>query len=277
MGSEMRLAIMHTLLKSVTPAILLVAGLQGQTLIDLRAQGKRVDFTTSSFTKPVKTGTQLPLTCGLWEAFLNTDAVAGNGLYWCTATNTWTQQSPNALDRTQAATYVSGARQTFQPSVMTAGLRLMPGPLPNGALAGDLAVDAADAGKLKVYDGSQWVSSGGAAGGDTVVPGIGIIVSGSAPKQVSVDTATVPAFLSASAMLDFPSISPNSCQESSIPLPGAAIGDAVAVGWPMLSAGLIGMAQVTSVNEVSLRLCNLSLQAEDPPNNVFRATVVRSF
>ncbi len=277
MGSAMRLAYMRTILTTVTPAVLMITGLQGQTQIDLRAQGKRVDFTSAPFTKPVKTGTILPSTCGLGEAFLKTNAVAGHGLYWCTAANTWTQQSPNAVDTTQATTYASGARQAFQPNATTAGLRLMPGLLPSTGLAGDLAVDATDAYKLKVYDGNQWLSSGGGSGGETVAPGIGIIVSGASPRQISVDTAVVPTFLSASAILDFPVVPPGLCQESSVPLPGAAIGDTVAAGWPALTEGLIGMAQVTVVDQVSLRLCNLSATEADPPNTVYRATIVRGF
>jgi hypothetical protein len=273
----MKLAIVPKFLRCVAPGILVASGLHGQTLIDLRAQSKTVDFTSASFTKPAKAGTSLPAACTVGEAFLKTDAVPGYGLYWCTATNTWTQQNPNAVDKTQATSYTSGARQTFQPSATTAGLRIGPGVLPSAGVAGDLAVDASAAFRLKVYDGNQWVTSGGSTGGDTVAPGVGISISGDSPKQVAVDTAAVPTFLSASEAVDFPSIAPNNCQESSITLAGAAIGDTVAAGWPTLASGLLGMMQVTTVNAVSIRLCNLSGVAVDPPNDVFRATIVRSF
>jgi hypothetical protein len=273
-GLAMRLAIVPQLLKLVAPAIMAVSGLQGQTLIDLRTQSKTVDFTSAPSTKPVKAGTSLPATCTAGEAFLKTDAMPGKGLYWCTSANTWTQQNPNSVDKTQATSYTSGARQTFQPSAGTAGLRIGPGALPSTGLAGDLAVDASDAQKLKVYDGNQWVTSGG---GDTVTPGVGITISGSSPKQVGVDTAAVPAFLTASATVDFPSVGPGSCQEMSISLPGAATGDAVAAGWPVLATGLVGFMQVTSPNAVAVRLCNLSGTSVDPPNNVFRATIVRGW
>ncbi|MFB3778602.1 MAG: hypothetical protein ACE141_13370 [Bryobacteraceae bacterium] len=259
------------------PVLLAVSWLEGQTKIDLRGQSKTVDFTAASFTKPVKTGVNLPSTCATGEAFLKSNADAGRGLYWCTATNTWTQQTPNAVDYTQPTTFSGGARQTFQPSSTTAGLRLLPALLPSGGLAGDLAVDATDSYKLKVFDGYQWSASSGASGGDTVIPGVGITVSGASPKQVSVDTAVVPTFLTGTAILDFPAIEAASCQEMSLPLVGAAIGDAVAAGWPPLSSGLIGMAQVTTVNEVSLRLCNLSAIEVDPPNTTYRATIVRGF
>jgi hypothetical protein len=268
---------MSKILRSLVPAALWVSALAGQTQVDLRTQSKAVDFSAAVSTKPARTGSTLPSTCTLWEAFIKTDAASGEGLYWCTAANTWTRQSPNAVDRTQATSFASGVRQTFSPSTGVAGIRVTPGLLPETALAGDLAVDATDYYKLKVYDGSQWTASSGTSGGDTITPGLGIVVSGSTPKQVSVDTAVVPAMLTVSATADFPSIDAASCQAVSVPLTGAAVGDAVAAGWPVLQDGLIGMAQVIASNAVSLRLCNVSSSAIDPPNQVYRATIVRSF
>ncbi len=131
--------------------------------------------------------------------------------------------------------------------------------------------------KLKVFDGSQWTASSGTSGGDTITPGVGVVVSGSVPKQVSLDTAVVPAMLTVSATADFANIDAASCQSVSIPLAGAAVGDAVSAGWPTLQDGLIGMAQVLVPNAVSLRLCNVSNSAVDPPNQVYRATIIRSF
>ncbi len=281
MGVDMKRPTMPTIVRRLAPAALAVSGLLAQTQVDLRTQGKSVDFSEAALTKPVRTGTALPATCTPGEAFLKTDAAAGEGLYWCTSADTWTKQSPNAVDRTQAGSFASGARQTFQPSASTAGVRIAPGALPSSGLAGDLAVDASDSNALKVYDGSQWVAASGSAtgttGGDTVAPGLGITITGTSPKQISVDTAAVPAFLTVSATADFPSISAGGCQEVSVQLLGAAVGDAVAVGWPALATGLIGMARVAAPNAVALRLCNVSGTAIDPPNLVYRATVVRSF
>lgn len=39
------------------------------------------------------TGTTLPATCVVGEAFFKSDAIAGQNMYGCTATNTWTQQA----------------------------------------------------------------------------------------------------------------------------------------------------------------------------------------
>ena len=50
-----------------------------------------VDFTGSTSTAPMKSGTALPVACSVGQAFFKTDAAAGQNIYLCTATNTWTQ------------------------------------------------------------------------------------------------------------------------------------------------------------------------------------------
>ncbi len=64
-----------------------------QTRIDLRNQSKAVDFQSSDYTKPLKTGQALPSTCASGELFFLSTAVAGQNVYGCTSTNTWTLQS----------------------------------------------------------------------------------------------------------------------------------------------------------------------------------------
>lgn len=70
--------------------LLFVALAWGQTRVDLRSQAKNVDFSQAPATKPVKTGSILPQTCSTGELFFKTDAPAGQNLYACTSTNTWT-------------------------------------------------------------------------------------------------------------------------------------------------------------------------------------------
>ena len=79
----------------ITVSILAVSvfSLGAQTQIDLASQGKRVDFSGASTTKPSKMGTALPGTCSTGETFFKMDAVPGQNLYGCTATNVWTQMS----------------------------------------------------------------------------------------------------------------------------------------------------------------------------------------
>ena len=60
-----------------------------QTRIDLRSQGKTVDFSGATFTRPIKTGTALPAACDAGDLFFRTNATPGQNLYGCAATNTW--------------------------------------------------------------------------------------------------------------------------------------------------------------------------------------------
>lgn len=66
------------------------------TQINLATQGKNIDFTSAPFTRPLKTGTALPSTCSPGDLFFKTDAVAGQNLYGCPATNTWILQATSA-------------------------------------------------------------------------------------------------------------------------------------------------------------------------------------
>jgi hypothetical protein len=76
---------------------------RGQTQIDLRTQGKDIDFSTAARTRPSKTGTLIPSVCTIGETFLKTDAVAGKNLYVCTAMNVWTVQGVEVPDVTGKA------------------------------------------------------------------------------------------------------------------------------------------------------------------------------
>ncbi|HEX8985263.1 MAG TPA: hypothetical protein VF767_07525, partial [Bryobacteraceae bacterium] len=64
-----------------------------QTRIDLQTQGKNIDFSGASSTKPFRTGTLMPAACAVGETFFKIDATAGENLYACTATDVWTLQS----------------------------------------------------------------------------------------------------------------------------------------------------------------------------------------
>jgi len=90
--------------------------LAGQTRIDLKNQTRAVDFSSATYTKPAKSGTSLPATCGAGEMFILTSAPAGSNVYVCTATNTWNLQggtsgAPNtlAVSRTSATVLTIGA------------------------------------------------------------------------------------------------------------------------------------------------------------------------
>jgi len=72
-------------------AIAVVCGsaLCAQTKVDLRTQSKSVDFSNATSTKPAQVGASLPATCGQGEFFFLTTGPAGQNLYGCSVTNTW--------------------------------------------------------------------------------------------------------------------------------------------------------------------------------------------
>jgi len=81
-------------------ALAAAALLPGQTTINGgRAVSGTWDASGASTTKPAKSGAVLPASCGVGEQFFKTDATAGQNLYLCTATNTWTQLMGTAAER----------------------------------------------------------------------------------------------------------------------------------------------------------------------------------
>lgn len=62
---------------------------EGQTLVDLRTQGKSIDFSAAGSTKPMQTGSSLPSTCTVGQFFFLTTATAGSNVYACNPINTW--------------------------------------------------------------------------------------------------------------------------------------------------------------------------------------------
>ena len=76
----------------------MIGAARGQTQIDLRTQGKNIDFSSAARTRPSKTGTSVPSVCTIGETFVKTDAVAGKNLYICTATDVWSVQGVEMPD-----------------------------------------------------------------------------------------------------------------------------------------------------------------------------------
>jgi hypothetical protein len=113
----------------------------------------------------------------------------------------------------------------------------------------------------------------------TLAGGTGIVLS-EAPGQssIAVDNGVIPTYLMNTATLNFPSIPNGGCaSDLTMTVTGANPGDAVAPGWPALPAGLVGMMLVSSANTVSVRMCNFSGSATQPPSATYRATIVRNY
>src|SRR5450631_2534230 len=96
----------RTALRCVCVAAAMIGAARGQTQIDLRTQGKNIDFSSAARTRPSKTGTLVPAVCTIGETFVKTDAAAGKNLYICTAANVWTVQGVEVLDATGKADQV---------------------------------------------------------------------------------------------------------------------------------------------------------------------------
>lgn len=80
---------MHTnkILRLTIPAIVSAVCVFGQTAVDLKTQSRSVDFSSSAYTVPNKTGGTLPSSCQTGETFFLTSGATG--LYGCVTTNTW--------------------------------------------------------------------------------------------------------------------------------------------------------------------------------------------
>lgn len=74
-------------------ALFCLGGLDAQTAVDLKTQSKNADFSAASFTKPFRLGASRPATCMVGEAFFQTGVPAGQNVFLCTSSDTWTQQS----------------------------------------------------------------------------------------------------------------------------------------------------------------------------------------
>jgi hypothetical protein len=92
--------------RCVLASAAMVIAAQGQTKVDLRTQGRDVDFSAAGSTRPSKTGTVLPGSCATGETLLKTDAEAGKNLYVCTSTNVWTVQGVEMPDPASHANQV---------------------------------------------------------------------------------------------------------------------------------------------------------------------------
>jgi len=272
----------------------LAVSAHAQTAIDLKTQSKSVDFSEATITKPFKTGTSLPATCSAGESYFKTNAPVGEHLWACASANTWRllgAPKPNygVSFTAQTAVLIPSAVHGFVSENLTVDCfdnasparRIEPHAVTIDAATYDVTVSfyTAQTGKCTMNGsgggGVTFASNSGVA----VDPGVGIAVAtASGRAAVSIDTAVVPTYLTGSATLSFNAIPAASCGEATFVLNGAAVGNAVAAGWPApLAAGLSGTMLVTSANTIAVRLCNATASAADGFQADFGATIVRSF
>src|SRR5215469_13801139 len=77
------------------------------------------DASNAVSSKPAKTGSSLPATCGVGEQFFLTTAPAGSNLYVCAAANTWSPVGSQAGNFPRAV--VNGSSLDFFANCTTAG------------------------------------------------------------------------------------------------------------------------------------------------------------
>jgi hypothetical protein len=125
---------------------------------------------------------------------------------------------------------------------------------------------------------TEWVEcAGGGTGGQ--VSGTGLLGTGSSGDPFRVNPATVPTYFSASGSLSFSSFGgTGACEEQSLALAGAVVGDVVRFSLPnTLPAGIVVGAQyVSAVGQATLRLCRLG-GTGTISGAAFTAQILRSF
>src|SRR5688572_22435364 len=76
--------------KLTTSLLFAAAAVYSQTQLDLGQQAKNIDFSQATLTRPVRSGTSMPVTCAIGEMFYLTNGTAGRNSFVCTAPNSWT-------------------------------------------------------------------------------------------------------------------------------------------------------------------------------------------
>lgn len=124
----------------------------------------------------LRSGTTLPATCRVAEVFFDTDATAGQNVYGCTATNTWTLQGGSATGAGILGPYAIGTTLPTAEAGNTGWIAVVD----NGADASDCTVGGGTTAVLCRSNGSAWVALGngnGTSGSKVftfVIPGTGV-------------------------------------------------------------------------------------------------------
>ena len=217
------------------------------------------DASGAATTKPAKTGTTPPATCGVGEVFFNSAASPGANLYLCSATNSWTQvQGTSTGAANFRQTFTSVTSVTLSHSLNTFGIL------------------------FNCFDNSTpalWIlpKSASLTDANTLTVTFASAQSGSCVVNAT-GAGTAYTYLTATSSLSFGSIAQASCAQLTFALTGANPGDSIAPGWPSsIEAGLAGSMFVSASDTVTVRLCNLSGSSLTPAAQTFRASIIRAF
>lgn len=236
-------------------------------------------------------GTSLPATCVVGQVFFKSDATAGQNIYECAATNTWTQQlnsggtggdvsttagatfGAHTYDFTAATvslpalhlrsdtgyTMTAGQKIVGTPSASVSGIRVVCGTLPSSPVAGDIACDAG--GIFYGYSGSAWVPTTGTtrvAGGSKALATSAIASGACTSPQTATATGADPA-------------SPNFDS-----IVASFNGDPTGVtGYIPTTAGMLTIIPYLTTNTVNFKVCNNTSSSITPGAITLNYVVVR--
>lgn len=91
--------------RALKDAIINIQTALGASLSNVYTPTAAIDYSGAASTRPWKVGTTLPSTCVTGQGFFKSNATAGQNIYLCTATDTWSQISTGALNSTQLGFY----------------------------------------------------------------------------------------------------------------------------------------------------------------------------
>jgi len=226
----------------------------------------------ASRSAPAQTGTSLPATCTVGDQYFKSDASAGQNLYGCTATNTWTQQAgsgtvyyqtiqDNGTAKTQrpAVNYIAGANVTLTiaddgPTRTNVTIASSGGggtgvgrqslgatwtSIPDGACQAQTAtwtgITTSDTVSLGAPSGltSGLLPTGYVSAADTVTIRVCNLSGGPlTPGSLTFNGTLAVYNLSGSSSINFSLISDGACAANTFSLTGVAAGDPVVPKWP---------------------------------------------
>jgi hypothetical protein len=268
--------------------------LPAQTTLDLRTQTKNVDFTQAVTTKPNKSGTVLPATCGVGETFFLTGAPAGQNLYGCTGSNAWSALGANLLPtNSQPGQVLAWNGSSWQPksglglnlalsfsSIADGTCAEAPASVPFPWPAGSPVTLAMPAQYCDVSNGTCYAPVG-------LMPLVRITAPGVATLRMCNFSGVAQSLPMASygvvqygnnpttAMLTFPEIADGACATLTVTVPGATAASAIAVGLPpALEQGLLVAGAPSGPGLVAINACNWSGATMTPAPASYQLNVI---
>ena len=139
----------------------------GQTKVDLKGQGKNVDFRAAGNTYPFKMGSSIPGSCTLGEVFFLTSSASGLNVYLCSQDGIWSLQGIIATAGTADGSFLTTDATALRWRTLNGDVSGLPTALRVQGLQ-SLPVSAAtpQTGQVLLWDGAIWKGQtiNGAAG-----------------------------------------------------------------------------------------------------------------